>query len=422
MSGGRADRAGSTLELIATSVGSGPELPAADAGSSLELSPPRRERGDLRVQKGLVRFELLHVDPHTGARRGRLHTPHGTVETPVFMPVGSAGSVKSLTPEDLQDLGAEIILGNTYHLLLRPGPAVVAELGGLHRFMAWDRALLTDSGGFQVFSLSEKRKISEEGARFQSHLDGAYHLLTPEQSIEIQELLGADIIMALDECPPALSDRAYFEASLARTTRWLHRCLKAWSRERSSLFGIVQGGLHSDLRRRHAEEICAVDLPGYALGGYSVGEAPEAMHESVSVSAPLLPRNKPRYLMGVGTPVDLVQAMAAGIDMFDCVLPTRCARNGLLFTSEGRVVIKNAQYAKDPRPLDEACGCYTCRTFSRAYLRHLFVARELTAMRLNTLHNLHHFLTLLAEARGAIEEERFGAYAAEIRARHSRDR
>src|SRR5215211_6811459 len=364
-------------------------------------------------------FELLHVDAQTGARRGRLHTPHGRVETPAFMPVGSAGTVKSLTPEDLRGLGVEIVLGNTYHLLLRPGPAVVAELGGLHRFMAWDRAILTDSGGFQVFSLSQKRTITEEGARFQSHLDGAYHLLTPELSIEIQELLGADIIMALDECPPALSDRAYFETSLARTTRWLHRCAKAWSRDRSSLFGIVQGGLHADLRRRHAEEICAVDLPGYALGGYSVGEAPEAMHESVAASALLLPRDKPRYLMGVGTPVDLMQAIAAGIDMFDCVLPTRCARNGLLFTGEGRVVIKNAQYAKDPRPLDPACGCYTCRTFSRAYLRHLFVSKEITAMRLNTLHNLHYYQELMAEARRALEEDRFGAYAGEIRARQS---
>jgi queuine tRNA-ribosyltransferase len=375
--------------------------------------------GDLRAEKGLARFELLHVDADTGARRGRLHTPHGAVDTPVFMPVGTAGSVKSLTPEDLEGLGGQLILGNTYHLMLRPGASLVGEMGGLHRFMAWDRALLTDSGGFQVFSLAEKRKITEEGAQFQSHLDGARHLLTPERSIEIQETLGADVILALDECPPALSDRSYFEASLARTTRWLHRCVKAWRCERSALFGIVQGGPHADLRRRHAEEICAVELPGYALGGYSVGEAREAMHEGVAAAAPLLPRDKPRYLMGVGTPVDLVEAMAAGVDMFDCVLPTRCARNGLLFTSEGRLVIKNARHARDPRPVDPGCGCYTCRTFSRAYLRHLFVSGEITAMRLNTLHNVHYFLELMARARRAIEEDRFRAYAAEIRARHA---
>jgi queuine tRNA-ribosyltransferase len=378
-----------------------------------------QEKGDLRVAPGLCRFELLHVDARTGARRGRLHTPHGTVETPVFMPVGTAGSVKGLSQADLEELGAQIILGNTYHLMLRPTDALIGALGGLHQFIGWNRALLTDSGGFQVFSLSEKRKITEEGARFQSHLDGAYHLLTPERSIEIQQTLGADIIMAFDECPPALSDRSYFEASLARTTRWLHRCAAAWSKERSSLFGIVQGGLHKDLRQRHIEEICAVDLPGYALGGYSVGEAPEAMHEGVAHAAPLLPSDKPRYLMGVGTPWDLVTCTGLGVDMFDCVLPTRCARNGLLFTSEGRVVIKNAAYAKDSRPLDPACGCYTCRTHSRAYLRHLFVAKELTAMRLNTLHNVHYFLQLMAGARAAIEQDRYSEYLALIRERHA---
>ncbi len=377
-------------------------------------------KGDARVAPGLVRFELLHVDKDTGARRGRLHTPHGTVETPVFMPVGTAGSVKSLTPADLvgEELDAKIILGNTYHLMLRPGEALVGELGGLHQFISWDRAMLTDSGGFQVFSLAEKRKITEEGARFQSHLDGAYHMLTPERSIAIQETLGADIIMAFDECPPAQSERRYFEDSLSRTTRWLHRCVNAWSKERSSLFGIVQGGLHEDLRKRHAEEICAVDLPGYALGGYSVGEAPEAMHAGVAYSAPLLPKDKPRYLMGVGTPLDLVTCVASGVDMFDCVLPTRTARNGLLWTSEGKVVIKNAVYAKDKGPLDPACGCYTCRTFSRAYLRHLFVSGELTAMRLNTLHNLHYFLGLMAEARRAIEEDRYRPFLEAISERH----
>jgi queuine tRNA-ribosyltransferase len=374
------------------------------------------------VSPSLVRYELLHQDATTGARRGRLHTPHGTVETPIFMPVGTVGSVKAVGPDDLTALGAQIILGNTYHLMLRPGEALVHELGGLHQFISWDRPMLTDSGGFQVFSLSGKRKIREEGAEFQSHLDGSRHLLTPERSIEIQESLGADIIMAFDECPPALADRAYFEASLARTTRWLARCVKAWGRQRSSLFGIVQGGLSNELRQRHAEEICAFDLPGFALGGYSVGEEPKAMHEGVAHSAPLLPRDKPRYLMGVGTPVDLVTCVGAGVDMFDCVLPTRCARNGLLFTWDGKLVIKNAAYARDPRPVDENCACYTCRTFSRSYLRHLFVAKEILAMRLNTIHNLHFFLELMGKAREAIEQDDYAGFSARFLERYQRAR
>ncbi|XXF81571.1 tRNA guanosine(34) transglycosylase Tgt [Myxococcaceae bacterium GXIMD 01537] len=378
----------------------------------------RPEKGDTRVAPGLVRYELLHEDKNTKARRGRLHTPHGLIETPIFMPVGTVGSVKGVGPDDLLTLDAQIILGNTYHLMLRPGQELVGEMGGLHRFISWNRPMLTDSGGFQVFSLSEKRKITEEGATFQSHLDGARHVLTPERSIEIQETLGADIIMAFDECPPSKEDRSYLEKSLARTTRWLHRCVKAWSRERSSLFGIVQGGLHPDLRQRHAEEVCAVDLPGYALGGYSVGETPAAMHEGVAHSASLLPRDKPRYLMGVGTPLDLVTCVEHGVDMFDCVLPTRCARNGLLFTSEGKLTIRNAAYAKDPRPVDPACSCYTCRTFSRAYLRHLFAAGEILAMRLNTLHNLHYFLTLMADVRRAIAEDRYAEFAREFRSRY----
>jgi queuine tRNA-ribosyltransferase len=380
------------------------------------MGEPRKEKGDTRVPPGLVRYELLHEDTSgTRARRGRLHTPHGPVETPIFMPVGTVGSVKGVGPDDLLTLDAQIILGNTYHLMLRPGDDLVGEMGGLHRFISWERPMLTDSGGFQVFSLAEKRKITEEGAAFQSHLDGRHILLTPERSIEIQETLGADIIMAFDECPPSTEDRAYLEKSLARTTRWLQRCVKAWRRERSSLFGIVQGGLNKDLRKSHAEEVCAVDLPGYALGGFSVGETPEAMHEGVAFSAPLLPRDKPRYLMGVGTPLDLVTCVEHGVDMFDCVLPTRCARNGLLFTSEGKVVIRNATYAKDPRPADPACSCYTCRNFSRAYLRHLFVAGEILAMRLNTLHNLHYFLTLMKEVRRAIAENRYASFARDFR-------
>jgi len=370
----------------------------------------------LTVAAHLVRYELLHQDPGTHARRGCLHTPHGKVDLPCFMPVGTAASVKSLGPDDLGALGAQIVLANTYHLMLRPGELLIQKLGGLHRFMAWDRPTLTDSGGFQVFSLAQKRRLTEEGAEFQSHLDGSRHMLSPERSIEIQEALGADIIMAFDECPPALADRAYFEASLARTTRWLSRCAKAWRREGSSLFGIVQGGLDAQLRRRHAEEVCAVDLPGYALGGYSVGEEPAAMRDGVALAAPLLPRDKPRYLMGVGTPLDLVECVASGVDMFDCVLPTRCARNGLLFTSAGRVVIKNARYADDAGPLDPACTCYTCRTFSRAYLRHLFVAKELLAMRLNTLHNLAFYLSLMQQVRQAIEKGAYAAFATAFRA------
>ena len=282
-----------------------------------------------------VGFTLLHQDTGSRARRGRLLTPHGSVETPVFMPVGTLGTVKALGQDDLQALGADILLGNTYHLMLRPGEDVIRGLGGLHRFMAWPRALLTDSGGFQVFSLAQKRKVSDEGVVFQSHLDGSPHLLTPERSVAIQEALAPDILMAFDECPPSTAERAVVEQALVRTTAWLHRCAKAWSRGPSALFGIVQGGLDFELRRRHVEEVCAVELPGYALGGYSVGEAPERMHASVAQVAPLLPVERPRYLMGVGTPLDLVRAIEAGVDMFDCVLPTRCARNGLLFTSQG---------------------------------------------------------------------------------------
>jgi len=366
-----------------------------------------------------VRFELFHADGGTRARRGRLHTAHGTVETPFFMPVGTQATVKAVGQDDLRSLGAEIVLGNTYHLMLRPGEELIAELGGLHRFMAWDRAILTDSGGFQVYSLAQNRKITEEGASFQSHLDGSRWLLTPERSVAIQERLGADILMAFDECPPSKADRGYLEQSLARTTRWLRRCAAAWTRGAGALFGIVQGGLDLGLRRRHVDEVCAVELPGYALGGYSVGESPEEMHASVAEVAPLLPADRPRYLMGVGTPVDLVTAIEAGIDMFDCVLPTRCARNGLLFTTEGRLNLRNATHARDPRPPDPACACYTCRTHSRAYLRHLFAADELLALRLATLHNLHHYLELMRGARAAIEADRYGAFAAEVRRRES---
>ncbi len=362
-----------------------------------------------------VRYELLAKSGN--ARRGRLHTPHGVVETPAFMPVGTAGSVKALTARDLTELGAEMILGNTYHLFLRPGSELVRELGGLHRFTSWEGAMLTDSGGFQVFSLADRRRIREEGVEFQSHLDGKKLFFTPEKVMEIEMALGADVIMAFDECPPALADRAYHEASMARTTRWAERCRAVWREDSgTSLFGIVQGGPWEDLRRRHVEEICALDLPGYALGGYAVGEPPEKMHQGVAFSAPLLPADQPRYLMGVGTLDDLVHGVAAGVDLFDCVLPTRCARNALVFTraGEGRMNLKNARFARDNRPVDEKCGCYACRTVSRAYLRHLFVARELTAYTLSTQHNLWTYLRLMRDVREAIAADRFAAFAREF--------
>jgi queuine tRNA-ribosyltransferase len=388
----------------------------------------------------VIRFDLLAEDG--AARRGRLVTARGVVETPVFMPVGTAATVKTLDPRDLEAIGAGIILANTYHLYLRPGHALIEKLGGLHGFMNWGGAVLTDSGGFQVFSLGERGKqgreragpglvqISEEGVDFRSHLDGSRHLLTPEKATQVQEALGADVIMAFDECPPALADRAYHELSLARTQRWLLRCKAAWLAEvsrrldageplppgaarRCSLFGIAQGGLFPDLRARAIEEAAALDLPGYALGGYAVGEEPAQMWDGVARDAPMLPRQKPRYLMGVGTPEDLLAGIAAGVDMFDCVLPTRCARNGLLFTSRGKVVIRNARFAEDAGPVDPDCRCYTCRTFSRAYLRHLFRAGEILGLRLNTLHNLHYFLTLMAQARAAIEQGRFEPFRRE---------
>jgi queuine tRNA-ribosyltransferase len=377
----------------------------------------------------MIGFEVLATDG--AARRGRLTTARGVIETPVFMPVGTAATVKTLEPRDLEALGARIVLANTYHLFLRPGHERIARLGGLHRFMSWPGAVLTDSGGFQVFSLGERRgegrdrsgpglvEIAEEGVTFRSHLDGSRQFLSPERAIEVQEALGADVIMAFDECPPALADRAYHEASLARTQRWLVRCRDAWRRieerdgDRCSLFGIAQGGLFPDLRARAIEEAAALDLPGYALGGYAVGEEPAQMWEGVARDAPRLPAGKPRYLMGVGTPEDLLAGVAAGIDMFDCVLPTRTARNGLLFTSQGRLVIRNARHADDEGPADPSCGCYTCRTFTRAYLRHLFKAGEILALRANTLHNLHFFLGLMADARRAIAEGRLEAFRAE---------
>jgi queuine tRNA-ribosyltransferase len=365
-------------------------------------------------------FELLGTDGE--ARRGRLHTPHGAVETPVFMPVGTRATVKSLTPDDLQSLGAGIVLGNTYHLFLRPGHALIRELGGLHRFMGWDRAILTDSGGFQVFSLARLRTITDDGVRFRSPVDGATHFLSPELVIAVQHALGADIIHPLDECLayPAARDAA--ERALARTLAWARRSRAAHGAggdRGQALFGIVQGGTHDDLRLRAVDETVALDFDGYAIGGMAVGEPRGEMYRLTGVTAAALPADRPRYLMGVGKPEDLVEAVARGVDMFDCVLPTRNARNGQAFTADGPVTIKQARHARDAAPLQADCPCYACRRFSRAYLRHLFVSEELLAYRLLTLHNLQFFLGLMADMRAAIAQRVFEPFRARFFARYA---
>ena len=356
-------------------------------------------------------FELLARDGE--ARRGRLRTPHGPVDTPAFMPVGTLGAVKSLTPADLRDIGAEIVLANTYHLLLRPGHALIAELGGLHRFMAWDGPILTDSGGYQVWSLAALRTIREEGVRFRSHLDGgAEHLLTPELVVEVQQALGVDVLHPLDECLPHPASREAAETSLRRTTRWARRAHAAHvdgRRPGQACFGIVQGGMYPDLRQAAVAEICELGFDGHALGGFAVGEPRGLMRELVALTAAALPADRPRYLMGVGRPGDLVDAVAVGVDMFDCVLPTRHARTGQAFTSQGLLVIRHAAHARAAEPLDPRCPCYACRHFSRAYLRHLFLARELTVYRLLTLHNLTYYLGLMADLRAAIAAGTFAA-------------
>ncbi len=355
-------------------------------------------------------FSLLATDPDTGARRGRIHTAHGTVETPVFIPVGTQATVKTLDPRDLHAERCEIVLCNTYHLYLRPGHETVKALGGLHSFMGWDRAILTDSGGFQVLSLTELRRIAEDGVEFRSHLDGSRHVLTPERAVEIQLALGVDILMALDECPPHDATVAYHQTSMERTLRWAARCRSAHPGDEPALFGIVQGGTHPDLRARSAEETRRIGFSGYALGGLGIGEGPAAMYATVENATALLPADAPRYLMGVGTPRDLLECIARGVDMFDCVLPTRNARNGTLFTPSGRINIKGAAHARDGRPVDPECACYTCRHFSRAYLRHLYVAGETLGLRLNTIHNLHYYLDVMRQAREAIESGGFSAW------------
>lgn len=375
-----------------------------------------RHEGDFKLVA--VRLEILQESRKTKARLGKLHTPHGSVDTPVFMPVGTQATVKAMTPEELKDIGAQIILSNTYHLFLRPGHEVIAGAGGLHKFMHWDRPILTDSGGFQVFSLGDLRKITEDGVHFRSHLDGLSLFLGPETAIDIQMALGSDIAMAFDECTPYPSTYAYAKDSLERTTRWAERCLKAHTRKDQAVFGIVQGGMYRELREQSARELAALDFPGYSIGGLSVGEPKPMMYEVLDYTVPLLPRDKPRYLMGVGSPDCLIEGVIRGIDMFDCVLPTRIARNGTVMTSRGKVVIRNAEHSRDLGPLDPECGCYACRHYSRAYIRHLFKADEILGLRLTTIHNLYFLLKLMKEIRNAIKQDSLLEFRDEFFARY----
>jgi queuine tRNA-ribosyltransferase len=351
------------------------------------------------------RFEIIKKDSFSKARLGRVETDHGSFSTPAFLPVGTQGSVKSLTPEELVEIGVEAILGNTYHLYLRPGHETIGRLGGLHAFIHWGKPILTDSGGFQIFSLESLRKVSEEGVTFRSHLDGSSHFLTPEKVMEIQRVLGTDIAMVLDECVPYPSPYEYVKASTEQTGRWARRCLEAKREKDPALFAIVQGGVYRDLREKSAQTLVEMGFQGYAIGGLSVGEPKSLMSDVLEWTIPLLPENAPRYLMGVGTPEDMIHAVTLGVDFFDCVLPTRNARNGTLFTSSGKLSIKQAQYAEDQRPVDEACACYTCRNYSRAYLRHLYVSKEILSSRLNTIHNLYYYITLFRKLKEAIQKD-----------------
>ncbi|AXF57747.1 tRNA guanosine(34) transglycosylase Tgt [Salicibibacter kimchii] len=355
-----------------------------------------------------IRYEHLKTCRQSGARLGRIHTPHGVIDTPIFMPVGTLATVKMMSPEELEDMGAQIILSNTYHLWLRPGEDLVEEAGGLHNFMNWDRPVLTDSGGFQVFSLSDLRDIDEEGVRFRNHISGERLFLSPEKAVHIQQSLGADIMMAFDECPPYPASYAYMRDSVARTSRWAERCLKAHdgAERQQALFGIVQGGEYEDLRRESVEDLVSLDFPGYAIGGLSVGEPKSVMNEVLEQTTPYLPTDKPRYLMGVGSADALIDGAIRGVDMFDCVLPTRIGRNGTCMTSEGRKVIRNAAFARDFRPIDEACSCYACRNYSRAYIRHLIKSKEAFGFRLTSYHNLYFLIELMRKVRQAIKEDR----------------
>lgn len=357
-----------------------------------------------------VYYKLKDTDG--AARLGELHTQHGAFPTPMFMPVGTAATVKALTPEDLETMGAKIILGNAYHLYIRPGHKLVEEMGGLHKFMGWNGAILTDSGGFQVMSLSDLRKVTPQGVEFSSHLDGSRHFISPEISMEIQRSLGSDIVMAFDECVKHPATKEEVRKSMAITTDWERRSRAVELKPHQGLFGILQGGMYPDLRREHFDQLKDLDFEGWAIGGLSVGEPPALMYEVLDASVPLLPADKVRYLMGVGTPEDLVEAVYRGVDIFDCVMPTRNARNGTLFTSQGKLHIKNAKFARDQGPLDPACSCYTCRKYSRAYLRHLYVAGEILSSRLNTIHNLHFYLDLMKQMREAIAAHKFTEFRA----------
>ena len=366
------------------------------------------------------KYVLLQNDTDTQARRGRIYTQRGEIDTPTFMPVGTLGTVKAMLPEALEEIGAQIILANTYHLYLRPGHQLIQSLGGLHKFMHWDRPILTDSGGFQVFSLGALRKITEEGAAFQSHIDGSKHLLTPELSMDIQLALGSDIIMAFDECIPHPAERSYIVDSTNLSARWAKRCRNVVpAGSDSALFGIVQGGMELDLRQQSVDQLQEIGFEGYALGGLSVGEETSLMYDIMEYSLPLLPVNHPRYVMGVGTPENLIEGVARGCDMFDCVMPTRNARNGVLFTNFGKISIKQARYRDDELPLDPDCGCYVCRNYSRAYLRHLYTSREILASVLNTHHNLHYYQQLMAGIRQALEDGCFSDYYKDFYARRS---
>ncbi len=370
-----------------------------------------------------IRYELIKKDKKTGARRGKIYTPHGIIETPVFMPVGTCGTVKAMTPEELKnEVKAKIILSNTYHLFLRPGDELVRDAGGLHKFMNWDGAILTDSGGFQVFSLSELRNITEEGVGFKSHLDGSKLFISPEKSISIQNNLGSDIMMAFDECVPYPADYEYTRKSMERTTRWAKRCKEAHqNKDNQGLFGIVQGGMYKDLREQSAKDLVALDLPGYAVGGLSVGEPAELMYDVLGYTTKFLPEEKPRYLMGVGTPDYLIEAVLRGIDMCDCVLPTRIARNGTALTSHGKIVVRNATYERDWSPLDDECDCYTCRNYTRAYIRHLIKCGEILGARLLSTHNLRFLVRLMENVRKAIEEDRLTEFRDEFYSKYYGD-
>ncbi|EMT38620.1 queuine tRNA-ribosyltransferase [Thermoanaerobacter thermohydrosulfuricus] len=370
-----------------------------------------------------IKYHLIKKDSKTKARLGILETPHGIIETPVFMPVGTQATVKSMTPEELKEIGATIILSNTYHLYLRPGHKIIEKAGGLHKFMNWDRAILTDSGGFQVFSLNSLRKITEDGVEFRSHIDGSRHFFTPEKVIEIQNALGSDIMMSFDECAPYPADYDYVKKSMELTIKWAERGKRAHKNtEKQALFGIVQGGTYEDLRKECAQRLVDMDFPGYSIGGLSVGEPKNVMYDIVNLTTEYLPEDKPRYLMGVGSPDDLIEGVIRGVDMFDCVLPTRIARNGTVFTSKGKLIVRDAPYAEDFSPLDEECDCYTCRNYSRAYIRHLFKANEILAARLATLHNLYFLIKLMGKIREAIRQDRLLEFKKEFFKKYYRNK